>query len=52
MSVFFDNQEMTKKEMDRQVKDRADRIREVSREEARAGVTTLPEDDLNFFKER
>lgn len=52
MGVFYDDKEMTKKEMHRQIKDRADRIRDVSREEARAGTTVSDENDLHFFKER
>ncbi|MCX5827672.1 MAG: hypothetical protein NTV58_06690 [Deltaproteobacteria bacterium] len=50
--IFFNNQEMTQKEMNRQVKERTDRTREVSRQESREGITTSSEDDLHFFKEQ
>ena len=49
--VYYDNQEMSMSEMNRQVRERADRIREVSRQEASAGITTTDENDINFFKE-
>lgn len=50
--ILFDNQEMSKAERDRQIKERADRIREASRQEAKDGVTISEENDLTFFKER
>lgn len=49
--IFFDNHEMTKKERNQQVKDRANFEREISRQEAREGVTTSTENNLHFFKE-
>jgi len=49
--IFFDNQQMTKGERNRQVKDRAAFEREVARREAHEGVTTSNEDNLHFFKE-
>lgn len=50
MSVFFDNQELTKKEMARQVKERANYERDIAREEARTGVTVSNENDITFLK--
>jgi len=50
--IFFDNQQMTKKERDQQIKDRALFERETARKEAREGVTTSTEDDLTFHRGR
>jgi len=48
---YYDHQAMTKKEMDRQVRERADRIQSVSQQEAKEGITVTSENDLTFFKE-
>ena len=48
---YYDHQAMTKKEMDRQVRERADRIQSVSQQEAESGITVSDETNLQFFKE-
>jgi hypothetical protein len=49
--IYFDNEQMSKGEMADRIREQADFTKAVSREEARTGITTTDENDLNFFKE-